>query len=214
MGEDSTLACWRQGEEGRPELPQRPQRPDSSGERREGSNERCRVQPWNTLLTTRGLTFDNGSSFSIPKRCNLRKKTLEKRSRRLFPAETVGWRASPAGGFGPSPPGFSPASLGAGPPRGGEREAAVPPSTAWGSTDCSMAAAADRWHSWRRQARAGWRPSLIGRGAGAAMLAEVVLSVQWRRCGGRLVPRWRFLLLSVAGVGAERRRPAGWSKVG
>lgn len=161
MGEDSTLACWRQGEEGRPELPQRPQRPDSSGERREGSNERCRVQPWNTLLTTRGLTFDNDSSFSIPKRCNLGKKTLEKRSRRLFPAETVGWRVSPAGGFGPSPPGLSPASLGAGPPRGGEREAAVPPSTAWGSTDCSMAAAADRWDSWRRQARpAGGPPSL------------------------------------------------------
>ena len=55
--------------------------------------------------------------------------------------------------------------------------------------------------------------SLIGRGAGAAMLAEAAPSVPWLRPPSPFAQRPASS--PRPGLGAERRRrPAGWRKVG
>lgn len=90
-----------------------------------------------------------------------------------------------------------------------------------GSVTCSAAAAA--MPSPLLAAAGGGRPaepSLIGPGAAAAMLAEVALSVPRRLAVAAAAAaaagsvRTGPSFFPSPGVGAERRRPAGWRKVG
>lgn len=166
-------------------------------------------------------TLEDRQTASIPPRLcfprnNLGEKTLEEPSRPIFQWKWWGGEGAPLT-LRLSPPGLTRPSQRVGCPLRNEREAVVPPSDARGQHHLP----AQR----RRSARLSWRQQTEASPRRPRSLAAVRALPCWRKrcvlCRGN----WPWLRPQRQGEhpptfpprssrGAERRRPAGWRKVG